>query len=174
MRIRRRGHAPDQCAISARGRPGSRADGGLALAPMEDRCQRMVAQLLSEFLKLHAACAGLPEFFEATASLAGYFPKPTAVDPKPPLVPLHRSGCCCPISAIAQRGSSAPRASSRAAMRVRPAGPYSITSSACASKIAGTIRPSPFAVFMLMTSSNRVGWITGKSAGFSPFRMRPT
>jgi hypothetical protein len=37
----------------------------------------MVAQLLPEFLKLHAACAGLSEFFEATASLAGYFPKPT-------------------------------------------------------------------------------------------------
>jgi hypothetical protein len=36
------------------------------------------------FLKLHAACAGLSEFFEATASLAGYFPKPTAVDPKWP------------------------------------------------------------------------------------------
>jgi hypothetical protein len=33
----------------------------------------MVAQLLPEFLKLH---------FEAAASLAGYFPKPTAVDPQ--------------------------------------------------------------------------------------------
>jgi hypothetical protein len=42
----------------------------------------MVAHLLPEFLKLHAACAGLSEFFEATASLAGYFPKPTAVDPQ--------------------------------------------------------------------------------------------
>ena len=41
----------------------------------------MVAQLLPEFLILHAASGGLSEFFEATASLAGYFPKPTAVDP---------------------------------------------------------------------------------------------
>ena len=61
---------------------GSRAGDGLALAPIEDRCQRMDAQLLPEFLKLHAASGGLSEFFEATSSLAGYFPKPTAVDPK--------------------------------------------------------------------------------------------
>jgi hypothetical protein len=89
-----------------------------------------------------------------------------------------RSFCSIALGAVAplrpSRRSSAPRANSGAAIRVRPAGPYSITSSACASKIAGTIRPSAFAVFMLMTSSNRVGWITGKSAGFSPFRMRPT
>jgi hypothetical protein len=81
MRIKRRGRTLDQCGISARARPGSRADGRLALAPIEDGCQRMVAQLLPEFLKLHAACAGLSEFFEAAASRAGYFPKSTAVDP---------------------------------------------------------------------------------------------
>jgi len=34
---------------------------------------------------------------------------------------------------------------------------YSITSSAATSKVCGTVRPSAFAVFMLMTKSNFVG-----------------
>jgi hypothetical protein len=49
---------------------------------------------------------------------------------------------------------------------------YSITSSAIASKAGGTARPRIFAVFRLMTSSNFVGSITGRSVGFSPFRIR--
>jgi hypothetical protein len=42
----------------------------------------MVAQLLPEFLKLRGASAG-SEFLEATASLAGHSPKPTAVGSRP-------------------------------------------------------------------------------------------
>jgi hypothetical protein len=37
-----------------------------------------------------AACAGLSEFFEATASLAGYFPKPTTVHPFRTFDPAQR------------------------------------------------------------------------------------
>ena len=51
---------------------------------------------------------------------------------------------------------------------------HSITSSALASSACGTVRPSAFAVLRLMTSSYLVGACTGKSAGFSPFRMRST
>src|SRR5215211_1585030 len=51
---------------------------------------------------------------------------------------------------------------------------YSITSSARASKVGGTVRPRAFAVFRLITSSNLVGCRTGRSAGFSPLRIRPT
>src|SRR5713226_5119501 len=51
--------------------------------------------------------------------------------------------------------------------------PYSITSSARASSEGGTVSPRALAVFRLMTSSNLVGCITGKSAGFSPLRIRP-
>ena len=51
---------------------------------------------------------------------------------------------------------------------------YSITSSASASSVGGTARPSAFAVLRLITNSNLVGCITGKSAGLSPLRMRPT
>jgi hypothetical protein len=51
---------------------------------------------------------------------------------------------------------------------------HSMTSSASARRFGGTSRPSAFAVFRLITSSNLVGCMTGRSAGFSPLRMRPT
>src|SRR6516165_12821086 len=50
---------------------------------------------------------------------------------------------------------------------------YSITSSASASSLSGIWRPSAFAVLRLMLNSIFVACITGKSAGFSPLRMRP-
>jgi hypothetical protein len=50
---------------------------------------------------------------------------------------------------------------------------HSITSSARASSVGGTSRPSELAVFKLMTSSTFVTCCTGRSAGCSPFRMRP-
>src|SRR5262249_51786945 len=51
---------------------------------------------------------------------------------------------------------------------------HSITSSASASSLSGTVRPSAFAVVRLMMNSNFVGCTTGRSAGFSPLRTRPT
>ena len=51
---------------------------------------------------------------------------------------------------------------------------YSITSSALASSVAGSSRPSVFAVLRLMTSSNVVGCWTGKSDGLMPFSTCPT
>src|SRR5262249_8577366 len=51
---------------------------------------------------------------------------------------------------------------------------HSITSSARASSVAGTSMPSAFAVLRLMTNSYLVGACTGRSAGFSPLRMRST
>ena len=51
---------------------------------------------------------------------------------------------------------------------------YSITSSARASTDGGTVRPSALAVLRLMTSSYLVGACTGRSAGFSPLRIRST
>ena len=50
---------------------------------------------------------------------------------------------------------------------------HSITSSASASSLSGISRPSAFAVLRLITKSNFVDCWTGKSAGFSPLRMRP-
>src|SRR6516225_7820543 len=51
---------------------------------------------------------------------------------------------------------------------------HSITWSAIASNDGGTVRPSVLAVCRLMISSNLVGRMTRRSAGFSPLRMRPT
>src|SRR5262245_10490155 len=51
---------------------------------------------------------------------------------------------------------------------------HSITSSARANKVAGTSKPSAFAVLRLITSSHFVGCCTGKSDGFSPLRIRST
>src|SRR5262245_61299674 len=51
---------------------------------------------------------------------------------------------------------------------------HSITSSARASSVGSTSMPSALAVFRLTTNSYLVGACTGKSAGFSPLRMRST
>jgi hypothetical protein len=50
---------------------------------------------------------------------------------------------------------------------------YSITSVARSSVAVGTSMPSAFAVLRLRTISMRVERCTGRSAGFSPLRMRP-
>ena len=50
---------------------------------------------------------------------------------------------------------------------------HSITASASASSLSGTARPSVLAVLRLIASSNLVDCITGRSAGFSPLRIRP-
>src|ERR1700730_10144615 len=50
---------------------------------------------------------------------------------------------------------------------------YSITSSARARIDGGTVSPSAWAVLRLTTSSNVVGCCTGRSAGFTPFRILP-
>ena len=51
---------------------------------------------------------------------------------------------------------------------------HSITSSARASSVGGISTPRAFAVLRLITSSYLVGACTGRSAGFSPLRMRST
>src|SRR5262249_33090423 len=51
---------------------------------------------------------------------------------------------------------------------------HSITSSASASKVGGTSRPSALAVLALMTSSKRVGCSIGKSDGRDPLRILST
>src|SRR5215468_5748484 len=66
------------------------------------------------------------------------------------------------------------RPHSRAAeQRDERAPPHSITSSALACSVSGTVSPSAFAVLRLTTSSNFADCWTGKSAGFSPLRIRP-
>src|SRR5262249_7065565 len=61
----------------------------------------------------------------------------------------------------------------RAKQRDELAAVHSITSSAIASTPGGIVRPRTFAVLRLITNSNLADWITGRSAGFSPFKIRP-
>jgi hypothetical protein len=66
------------------------------------------------------------------------------------------------------------RQSHRAASKQQQiAPPHSITSSARCSNECGTVRPSALAVLRLINSSNLFGCCTGKSAAFSPFKIRP-
>jgi hypothetical protein len=58
-------------------------------------------------------------------------------------------------------------------LRPRPSARETQDSSARASSVGGTSRPSGLAVFALMTSSYLVGRITGRSAGFAPLGIRP-
>jgi len=51
---------------------------------------------------------------------------------------------------------------------------YSMTSSASAKSVGGILRLRVLAVLRLITSSNRVGCSTGRSAGLAPFRIRLT
>src|SRR5262249_24223378 len=67
-----------------------------------------------------------------------------------------------------------PRSRHAAEQRDELAALHSITSSARASRLSGTVSPSAFAVFRLITSSNFVGCSTGKSAGLAPLRILST
>src|SRR5262245_3776792 len=51
---------------------------------------------------------------------------------------------------------------------------HSITSSASAITVGGTVRPSVVAVLRLMANSNLAGACAGSSAGLAPFKMRST
>src|SRR5499427_9006707 len=57
---------------------------------------------------------------------------------------------------------------------IDPIPPHSISSSAVASSDGGIVKPSALAVVRLMTRSNLVGCMTGRSAGLAPLRTRPT
>ena len=77
--------------------------------------------------------------------------------------------CPCPLYPKADMDQSTPD------VRFVPIGlhrGYSITSSARASSDGGIGRPSALAVLRLITNSYLVGACTGRSAGFSPRKMR--
>src|SRR5712691_8725168 len=55
-----------------------------------------------------------------------------------------------------------------------PAPAYWITSSACIRSVGGNVIPRAFAVLRLSTSSNFMGYSTGRSPGLAPFRILST
>ena len=58
--------------------------------------------------------------------------------------------------------------------RIADIAAYSITSSICIKSDSGNSMPSALAVSRLTTSSNLVGFCTGRSAAFAPLSMRST
>src|SRR5262249_30251629 len=76
---------------------------------------------------------------------------------------------CGPLRARRER----PRGRCAADKRDERAALHSITSSAVASSLSGTVRPSIRAIWALMTNSNLVDCTTGRSAGLAPLRIRP-
>src|SRR5262249_15554177 len=79
----------------------------------------------------------------------------------------HRPPRRCRMSDARPRGGAAEQRDELASL-------HSITSSARASRLSDTVRPSAFAVLRLIASSYLVGACTGRSAGFSPLRIRST
>ena len=80
--------------------------------------------------------------------------------------PITGISCCA--------RSERPRGGRAAEQRDELAASHSITSSASANSLSGTVTASALAVLRLSTNSNLVGCMTGRSAGFSPLRTRPT
>lgn len=84
-----------------------------------------------------------------------------------------RSAWCQPATSDHYSMNLSPVASSvaRALKTIVPA--HSIISSAATRMDGGTARPSVFAVFVLMTNSNLVGRMTGRSSGLAPRKILP-
>ena len=89
-------------------------------------------------------------------------------------------GSSTEVAALILMSASPPTSDIRLTVRHFRFGPksdigriYSTTSSATARIFAGKSRPSAFAVLRLITSTSLVACTTGRSAGLSPFRMRP-
>ena len=77
-----------------------------------------------------------------------------------------RSGCCacCHHRPRSRRGTEESEEGATL---------HSKTSSASASSLSGVANPIALAIFRLITRSNLAACIIGKSAGFSPLRIRP-
>src|SRR5262249_24422016 len=88
-------------------------------------------------------------------------------------VPPHQYADAPHSPALLRARREPPRRRRAAEQRDELALVHSMTSSARASSVGGISMPRPLAVCRLMTSSNFVGSVTGRSAGFSPLRIRP-
>src|SRR5262249_35052939 len=77
------------------------------------------------------------------------------------------------LSGLLRARRERPRGGRASEQRDERATPHSITSSARPSRVIGKVIPSVLAVLRLMINSTFVACCTGRSAGFSPLRMRP-
>jgi hypothetical protein len=114
-------------------------------------------------------------FNRAATARIGLVPRQDSTGGKQKLGPISkqgdryfrrmRSGCCaCAATALPSPAIKSCRRNGFT--------PHSINL-AVANSVSGIVRPRFLAVFILITSSNLLGWITGRSEGFSPLRIRP-
>jgi hypothetical protein len=120
-------------------------------------------------LQIVAAARSLPEelrrrFTRTAADMLRDLDQPDEFDVAQATAMARERVACGPPALIDLRGQRGAAATSFS--RVTPS--HSITSSARASSVGGTSRPSALAVFRLMTNSYLVGACTGRSAGFPP------
>src|SRR5262245_24500256 len=92
----------------------------------------------------------------------------------PSLTRRVRGANAYPLHGLLRARCERPRCRGATEQRDELAPLHSITSSARPSKVIGKVRPSVFAVFRLIKNSVFVDCWTGRSAGLSPLRMRPT
>src|SRR6516162_1790854 len=130
----------------------------------------------------------LGEAFAASLRPAIFDRDGASFDPAEFAQPLHKSSGQLALRGRRSRAQESDGRQPRSLLRTRRqrprrraahegdelAAPHSITSSAEACRVRGTVRPSVFAVLRLMTSLNLVGCWTGRSAGFAPLRIRST
>ena len=88
----------------------------------------------------------------------------SALPPKPEMSMRSSRTPLCAISGLMHRSK----------LPTPNAVPYSITSSVWASNVGEIVRPSAFAVFILISTGNLVGCSTGRSAGLAPLRILST
>ena len=154
---------------SPRGLCGPAGDNDIDLEPDElgrDLGEALAASLRPAILDRDRATFDPAEFAQSLHKSGGpWLAAAGVIAPRNPMVGSF-AGCCA--RAASGHAAAAPPSSVMNSRRY-----HSITSSARASSVGGTVRPSALAVLRLMTSSNLVGCTTGKSAGFSPLRMRP-
>src|SRR6516162_6331293 len=89
---------------------------------------------------------------------------------------LPKTGCTTtfPMNRHSPAGIERPFRATTGCEQSQQTRSYSITSSARATSVGGTVRPSALAVLRLTCSSNLVGCCTGRAATLAPLRMRST
>src|SRR6516164_2488629 len=139
-------------------------------------------------LQSHQLFGESPYPIDVASAPTNLHPQVAAVDPSQFREPLRESGeLSLPLGITfgqAEQYADAPHTAGILRARcLRPqssrttderdkfAPPHSITSSAVARSVGGTVRPSALALFKLMASSNLTGCSTGRSAGLVPCKI---
>src|SRR6516165_12486698 len=158
-RVHRSGHKE---RISVRGRVHDRLSGDIAGRARPILDDKLLTEPLRQPLS-YQACHDVGGASGGKSDNDAHRPRRIAFRPSDPRQGRQHGGTGCQMQKTSARK-----------FHFEPPSNHSITSSARASSMGGTVSPSALAVLGLMASSNLVGVCSGRSAGFSPLRMRST